>query len=278
MSTIIYNKKVVPSENPSIGCNDRGFTLGHGLFETIFIKEGAIPALDYHWKRLVTSAPMLDIVLPFSRFELESMLTELIIENKLQNTLAGARVTITHGESSRGILPAITPYPNFLITVFQCPSPTDKPFSALMVNIRKNEFSVSSRVKSISYLDNILAKKEAMDQGYDEAILLNTASNLADGSISNVFMVKDNQIVTPPILDGALPGVVRSILLQEFSQDLSIIERSISPAELMNADEIFLTNALMGIKAVNKLNTKDFYSFSVTNQIQSALRERKYYI
>jgi branched-chain amino acid aminotransferase len=278
MSVIIYNKKIVPSENPCIHHNDRGFTLGHGLFETILIKKGATPALDYHWRRLESSAPILGIALPFSYQELKSMLNDLIIKNNLQDKLAGARVTITHGEAARGILPIQAPQPNFLMTVFECAAPSNKPFSACIVSTRKNEHTPAARVKSISYIDNILAKQEAMTQGYDEAILLNTASHVADGSISNVFMVKDNQVITPPVSDGALPGVIRSILLEEFNQDFSMVERSISPEELKLADEIFLTNALMGIKSVEKLDTKRFSSFSFAAQLSARLREKKNYI
>lgn len=206
------------------------------------------------------------------------MLTELIIQNNLQDKLASARVTITHGEAARGLLPLQVPNPNFVIAVFESATPSDKPFSACIVNTRKNEHTAASRVKTISYMDNILAKQEAMSQGYDEAILLNTASTVADGSISNVFMVKDQQIFTPPVSDGALPGVVRSILLEEFSGDFPVIEKSISPDELKQADEIFLTNALMGIKSVHKLNNTNYLSFSMTNKLSSLFRDRKNYI
>lgn len=277
MSVIIYNKKIVPSEDPCIRHNDRGFTLGHGLFETILVKKSATPALDYHWRRLEASAPILGIALPFSYQELKSMLNDLIIKNNLQDKLAGARITITHGEAARGILPVQAPQPNFLITVFECAAPSNKPFSACIVNTRKNEHTPAARVKSVSYIDNILAKQEAITQGYDEAILLNTASNVADGSISNVFMVKDNQVITPPVSDGALPGVIRSILLEEFNQDFSMVERSISPEELMLADEIFLTNALMGIKSVSRLDDKIFASLPVANKLGALLRGRKNY-
>lgn len=278
MSTIIYNKKVVSSDEPCINYSDRGFTLGHGLFETILIKKGAFPALDYHWKRLVASAQILSISLPFSYEELESMLTELIIQNNLQDKLASARVTITHGEAARGILPLQAPNPNFVIAVFESATPNDKPFSVCIVNTRKNEHTAASRVKTISYMDNILAKQEAMRQGFDEAILLNTASNVADGSISNVFMVKDQQIFTPPVSDGALPGVVRSILLEEFSGSFSMTEKSLNLDELKQADEIFLTNALMGIKPVHRLDNMDFSSFAIANKLSALLREKKDYI
>lgn len=278
MTTIILNNKIVPAENPCIHYNDRGFTLGHGLFETILVKKGALPALDYHWQRLKTSAPIIGITLPFTRQELESMLTELIINNHLQDKIAGARVTITHGESERGILPLKAPQPNFLISVFECAVPIDRPYSACIVNTRKNEHTASARIKSISYLDNILAKQEAMSQGYDEAILLNTASNIADGSISNIYIVKNGKILTPPVVDGALPGVVRSILLAELNHLFPIIEKTILPAELLGADEVFLTNALMGVKSVGKVDNKEFNSFGMANKIGDALREMKNYI
>lgn len=269
---------MVSSKEPCISHTDRGFTLGHGLFETILVKKGVFPALEYHWKRLVSSASILRISLPFSQKELESMLTELIIQNHLQDQLASARVTITHGEAARGVLPAQAPTPNFVIAVFQSAPHSEKPFSACIVKTRKNEHTAASRVKTISYMDNILAKQEAMSQGYDEAILLNTASNVADGSISNVFMVKDQQIFTPLVSDGALPGVIRAILLEECANDFVIIEKSISPVELMQADEVFLTNALMGIKPVHRIDNTNFLSCSVANTLSEILREKKNYI
>lgn len=278
ISAIIVNKNIVQSDQPCIKHNDRGFTLGHGLFETILVKKGLIPALDYHWKRLQASALIAGIVLPFSYNELESMIHQLIEGNNLQNTIAGARVTITHGEAARGLLPLHAPKPNFVISVFEHTPSVSPTYSAVIVSIRKNEHAPSSRIKSTSYIDNILAKQEAVNLGYDEAILLNTASNIADGTISNVFMVKDGKIYTPPVSDGALPGVVRSILLEEFGQLFSITEKSISLADIMGADEVFLTNALMGVKSLSKLNSKEFNSFTFANRVREMLCDKKNYV
>jgi len=201
------------------------------------------------------------------------MLSELIIANQLQNTLAGARVTLTHGEAARGILPLHPPKTNFLITVFACAAPANIPCSALIVTTIKNERSPAARVKSISYIDNILARQEAMDQGYDEAILCNSVGNIADASTSNVFMVKDDQLITPPVADGALPGVVRAMLFDS----APVIERTISPTDLMAADEIFLTNALIGVKSVNKLNNKPVSSVAMARQMAAVLHEKHHY-
>lgn len=176
-----------------------------------------------------------------------------------------------------GILPLQTPTPNCLITVSECANNINRPYSALIVTTRKNEHTASSRIKSISYLDNILAKQEAMKQQYDEAILLNTASNLADGAISNVYIVKNEKIFTPSVADGALPGVIRRILLEELSV-FSIMECSISINDALDADEVFLTNALLGVKSVHRLNTKEYRSFRMTNRIAQVLRATKNYI
>ncbi len=278
ISAIIYNKNVVPSTQSCIKHNDRGFTLGHGLFETMLVKKRLVPALDYHWRRLTVSASIIGIAIPFSCHELELMIQQLIEQNDLQSKIAGARLTITNGESARGLLPSGTPKPNFVISVFEHTAIVKPNYSAVIVSIKKNEHTPSARIKSTSYLDNILAKQEAVNLGYDEAILLNTASNIADGTMFNIYMVKNNNIVTPCVSDGALPGVIRSILLEEFNHSFPITEKSISVSDILDADEVFLTNALMGVQPVGRLNNQKFDSFSVAERIGNLLRERKNYI
>ncbi|OGV50568.1 MAG: hypothetical protein A3F46_01790 [Legionellales bacterium RIFCSPHIGHO2_12_FULL_42_9] len=278
MSYINFNGQVIPATEPCIQTNDRGLTLGDGLFETILIRKSSIPALAYHWKRLETSAPIIGLSIPFPSNTLETMLLALIEKNNLHDKIAGARLTLTSGNSARGILPAPGTKPNFFISVFEHAPLTKVDYSAVIVRIKKNEHAPSSRIKSTSYLDNVLAKKEAVTQGYDEAILLNTANHIADGAISNIFMVKNQHIYTPRIADGALPGVVRTILLDEFSNAFSLTEKSMTIAELIDADEVFVTNALMGIKPVTKLQDKHFMQFPCALGLQAALRERKDYL
>lgn len=275
--TLIYNGKIISSNRPCIFYNDRGFTLGDGLFETILIQHGSIPILNYHWKRLEESAVLLGIPLPFRYSELKEMILHLIECHDLQNTVAGARLTITSGESERGILSPHTTQPNFVIFVFEHKRQLQENYSITTVNIKKNEHNLSSKIKSTSYLDNILAKKEAVRLGYDEALLLNTASMIADASTATVYMIKDKQIFTPPIADGALPGVIRSVLLEEFHHLFPINEQSITLPEILNADEVFLTNALLGIQPVYKLNNKVFTSFSKTNVIRTTFYKEKNY-
>lgn len=278
MLKINFNNKIILSDTPCISHNDCGFTLGHGIFETILVKKNTFPALSYHWQRLKTSAPIIDIAIPFSYQELETMLSELIIENNLQDKIAGARLTITHGRVDRGLIPIHIPKPNFLISVFECAKTINRPLSVLIAKTKKNEHTAAAKIKSLSYLDNILAKQEAINKKYDEALLLNTASNVADCSVCNIFMIKNQHIFTPPIADGALPGVIRRILLTECNCLFPIIEKSISCEEILTADEAFLTNALMGVKFIGKINETEFHSFEVAKKIRDLLIQKKNYI
>tara|TARA_R110002072_G_scaffold75862_1_gene178314 strand:+ start:3320 stop:3673 length:354 start_codon:yes stop_codon:yes gene_type:complete len=106
---------------------------------------------------------------------------------------ASVRITITHGESARGIFPTSPTTPNIIYTASNMAKPNNTPISALVIKTRRNEQSVSSSVKSLSYLDNILAKKEAIDADYDEAILLNSKGLVSEISVTNIFIIKNEK-------------------------------------------------------------------------------------
>jgi branched-chain amino acid aminotransferase len=255
---ILINGQLVPSETPCLSVYDRGFTLGHGLFETMLLSQGRVPLLAYHWHRLKSSAALINIALDCSFSELEAQIHDVIMTNELINSRAGLRLTLTDGVSERGILSQGAKKPTLLLTPFLLSNPSPASWSATLVSIRKNEQSLSSQVKSLSYLDNILAKQEAVDQGFDEAILLNTQGFVADGAISNVFLIKNQVVYTPKIRDGALPGVLRHVILHELDHGIPIQEASLTAESLQSADALFLTNALMGIMPINKFGQQSY--------------------
>lgn len=276
MATIIYNGKTISPDEPCLRHNDRGFTLGHGLFETLRVNKGTMPAFDCHWRRLEESAPLIGVCLPFSKQALEQMIDQLVIENDLKRKIAGVRLTVSQGESARGLVPQTPPSPNFVLSVFEYVHDPRTDYSVRIVTVRKNEHSLASRIKSISCLENILAKQEAVREGYDEAILLNTASYVADGAMTNVFMVQGGHIYTPWVADGALPGVLRRLLIEECQ--MPIVEKSISLSDLLNAEEVFLTNALMGIQPVRRINSTEYLLSSVGHAVAQRLQEVKHYM
>jgi len=272
------NGKIMPCNTLCLSPYDRGITLGHGLFETMRAHKGCLPLLAYHWQRLVNSAPLLDLKIPFTFSELQAMAEELLLKNNLTEQNVGMRLTITDGISERGIVRQDDSIPTFFMTCFPLPQKTTIALTATVVSARRNEQSLTSRVKSTSYLENVLAKKDAIARGFDEAFLLNTQSQLAEGSTTNVFVVYKQIIYTPPITDGALPGVIRHVLLNDLDlHPFTIEERSIDLPMLFAADAIFISNAIMGLQAIGKLDGVEFSGlFKVTSLINN-LFEKQFY-
>jgi len=123
------------------------------------------------------------------------------------------------------------------------------------ISICRNEKSPTAQIKSLCYLDNILAMEEAHEQGADEALMLNTAGNIAEGSISNIFFVKDDQLFTPPLSDGVLPGTMRRCVLETASKlGMSVTEDSLGPEIIQTCDEAFLTNSLFRVRPIHELD------------------------
>jgi branched-chain amino acid aminotransferase len=119
-----------------------------------------------------------------------------------------------------------------------------------------NEHSPLARVKSLNYLDNVLARREAKTSRVDDALLLNTAGDLACASAANLFLLVDDALITPSAASGALPGTVRGLIAAELAPriGLEVVERAVGPEELRAADEAFLTNALMGIVPLTEVD------------------------
>ncbi len=251
------------------------------MFETILINNGCISAIEYHWERLITSTELIGIKLPFDIQKLTDMINVLVDENKLRANIAVLRLTITDGISERGLLSTGDQEPTFILTLSQYKNIKKKSMTAtISTTIKRNENSPSYKIKSISYLDNILAKKEAFSKGFDEAFLLNSKQNVAEGTISNIFIFKNNEIYTPPIISGVLPGVTRNIILNELSlSSVKIMEKNISVDELIDADEVFITNSLFGAMPISKLDNKIYSSsFGIAYSISKLLREKFNYI
>lgn len=220
---------------------DRGLTLGDGLFETISVNNGHILRLNAHINRLRQGASIIDIQLPMDDINLIAAIDSIVKANKIKNGVI--RLTLTRGPSLRGLLPSRSPSPSLIITTSNHASDFDaiRCVTTIVASVtRCNEKSPLSRIKSLNYLDNILALNEARSKGADDALLLNSAGQLTSASTSNIFAVISGKLVTPPIMDGCLSGVIRAEVIRE----LDVVLRSISPLEIAEASEAFLTNCL----------------------------------
>lgn len=230
--------------NAVIAPGDRGFTLGDGLFETMVVRGGGILRLESHRARLAVGVGVLDLPLP--PLDVAALAADLLRANGL--TDATLRLTITRGCGPRGVLPPAVPVPTVLLTAAPLPPPLPSAACITATVTRRNEHSPLARIKCLNYLDNILARQEAQRRGADDAILLNTAGRVAEATAATLFVVRDGRLLTPPVADGALPGVLRAAILEREGQ-----EAPLTPADLAVCEEAFLTSSL-GLRPITLLD------------------------
>ncbi len=232
----------VSAEEARVAADDAGLLYGRGLFETFRARRGAVYRLEHHLERLQAGAKVLGIALPLASAEMMAIVRELTERCGLED--ARVRLTLTAGPAEGGP-----------VLLFQLRPATDYPedlyqrgMSAGIAATRRNETSPLSRIKSLNYLDNLLARERARRTGADEALFLNTRGLLADGSATNIFIVRGGIILTPPVADGALPGVTRGAVLELApAHGITVRQASLTLDDLRGADETFLTNAVAGV-------------------------------
>jgi branched-chain amino acid aminotransferase len=269
---LYLNGAIVPPDFARIDPADRGFTLADGLFETLRAYRGKPFRLEDHLVRLESSAQALGIPLLFDAVRIAEAVVELLEANALTEGDAAIRITATRGTGPRGLLPPADVKPTLLITTTAY-EPLPDTCAAAIVDIRRNEGSPLSRMKSLGYLDNVLAAREAADRGAEEAILLNNAGRVAGAARANIFAALDGRLLTPPLSDGVLPGIARRVVL-ELAEALRIPvqEASLSSADLAGAREIFLTNSLFEVRSVGRLGAREFGAPEIAPKLRADYR------
>ncbi|NQT06372.1 MAG: branched-chain-amino-acid transaminase [Candidatus Omnitrophica bacterium] len=254
---IFVNNRIVDEKKASISIFDRGFLYGDGIFETMRSYNGRVLALDRHLDRLYSSAKVIDLKIKLGRESIKKQIYKLIRINGLKD--AYIRLAATRGEGRVG-LNAVTAKSSSVVIIVKhfTPYPAafyEKGISLYTSSVRRNAESPLSSIKSLNYLNNILARMDAQKRGADDALLLNTKGFVAESAVSNIFMIKRKGLITPSLNSGILPGVTREIVLSIAKKaGLKAIERKVSPRELKGADEVFLTNTLMEVMPVVKID------------------------
>ena len=231
------NGELLPADKARIDPADRGLMLGDGLFETMAAKDGAVPEFARHHARLAAGASFLRIPMLLNQPALEESCRALLAANGM--TEAALRLTLTRGPAPRGLAPPPRPIPTMLITAAPLPPPGGK-LRLITASIRRDEASPLSALKTLNYLPSVLARIEAAEQGADDALLLNRRGFVAETSAANLFVRLHGQWFTPPVEDGALPGIRRAMLLEAGR----VQEAPLSPVQLLHAEAIFAGNAL----------------------------------
>jgi branched-chain amino acid aminotransferase len=247
---IWLNGRLVHSEEASVSVFDRSFLLGDGLFETMCAFRSRLFRPERHLARLERGAALLRLELPAATDEWIEALRETLRVNRLEDAVL--RLTVSRGAGPPGL--GLTGTGPAVCTIaaraFQgYPSHWYDPgAAAIITRIVKNERSLLAGVKTTSYVEHVLARSEAAERGADEALLLNTRGHLVEGSGSNLFVVIAGRILTPDPASGCLPGVTREAVMELARESgVGVRDGPLQPRELAAADEAFLTNSLLGV-------------------------------
>ena len=250
--------QLVDKADAKISVYDHGLLYGDGVFEGIRVYGGRIFKAKEHIRRLYDSAKAIRLTIPLSPEKLMAAVEETVRANDLTDCYI--RAVVTRGVGFLGIDPNKCANPSVIIIADQIhvyPKETyDKGIAVITAaTIRTHPAALSPRVKSLNYLNNILARIEANDAGVPEAIMLNHLGNVAEGTVQNIFIVKDQRVLTPTAVDGILEGVTRQTMLDLCAElNIACEERTLQKHDLYVADECFLTGTGAEVMPVTKID------------------------
>ncbi|HJH32045.1 MAG TPA: branched-chain-amino-acid transaminase [Methanosarcinaceae archaeon] len=255
---LIYsNGEYVPKSQATTSLYDHGFLYGDGVFEGIRAYNGRVFKLGEHIDRLYDSAKAIALKIPMSKEEMKETILETLRKNNLKD--AYIRPIVSRGVGDLGLDPRQCPTPNIYIITQEWGvmygDLYEVGLTAITVAIRRNApDALSPNIKSMNYLNNILAKIEANEKGGDEAIFLDNNGYISEGSGDNIFVIKNGKVVTPPTINN-LKGITRAAAIDILKEmGYSITETNIGLFDLYTADEIFVTGTAAESAPVTKVD------------------------
>jgi branched-chain amino acid aminotransferase len=276
---IIYiDGKYLPDDQAKISVFDHGFLYGDGVFEGIRAYNGRIFRLKEHLDRLYDSAQTIDLHPPLTKDELTEIICEVLRKNGLTN--AYIRPIITRGFGDLGLDPRKCPKPSVVVIATSWGAMYgdlyEKGLKAVTVSVRRNPAEcMPPNVKSLNYLNNILAKIEANYKGGDEAIFFDTNGYVSEGSGDNLYIVKNGEIITPPTLNN-LRGITRMVLIEiAKSLGITVKEQNIGYFDLYTADEMICTGTAAEVAPITWVDGRTIGSGKpgpVTRQLMAAFK------
>lgn len=265
-----YNGKLLSSGKLIISADNRSFRFGDGFFETMKMINGNIVLSNYHFERLFSSLQVLKFEHPefFNAEYLLQQIKNLAIKNKHEQ-LARIRLNIFRGD---GGLYDCENFPNYIIQTWKITEPSVFNADGLITGIytkAKKTCDDFSHIKSNNYLPYVMAALWAKETRLDDAVVLNTYNRIAEATIANIFIVKNGRIKTPALSEGCINGVMRRYIIQSLrKENIPLEEGKIEAGEIEEANEIFLTNAVQGLKWIKQCNNYN-YSFDLTEYLHN---------
>ena len=274
MKYINHNGKLLKAANAVIRYDNRAFKYGFGLFETMLFKNGVIRLKEYHFERLFTGMGALNIEMPqlYTYNWLEQQITETVRKNDMEKL---CRIRLQVSTASGGVYDPDSQSPEFLVECFPLePSVVQLNENGLQVGIAKDlakSPDSMANLKSTNALIYVMAAQQAKANKWNDALVKNTNGNVIESTIANLFLIKDKIIYTPSLSEGCVSGVMRRHIINSLKNEgIEVLTKSISEEDLNDTDELFLSNAIRGIKWVASIGDHA-YNNSYTKQISRLL-------
>ncbi len=258
------NGKLVPEKAAKVSVFDHGLLYGDGVFEGIRSYNGRVFMLDEHIMRLFRSAKAIDLKIPMTQAGVAKAVVKTCKANRVMDGYI--RLVVTRGVGSLGLNPYTCGTPQIIIiagSIQLYPKKLyDEGLSIVTVGtIRNHTESVNPQIKSLNYLNNILAKIEAINSGCMEAVMLNPQGFVAEATGDNIFVVRGNTLLTPPTWCGTLEGVTRNVVMKLAAEaGMDVREEVMTRYELYTADEVFLTGTAAEVIPVVKIDRRSIGS------------------
>jgi branched-chain amino acid aminotransferase len=254
---------VIEENDLKLSIANRSFLYGDGVFETLKIVNNTILFFEDHYFRLMASMRIVRMEIPMT-FTLEYLEEQILTLVKVNNLEKSARVRLTVFRNGGGFYSPTDNTVSFVITASELENQKYQfPKSSFEVDLYK-DFTVSkhllSTLKTNNKLIQVTASIFAKENQLDSCLLINETKNVIEAINGNLFMLKGNILITPPISEGCLNGIMRKqvIALAKNVENITLIEDPISPFDLQKADELFVTNVIIGIQPITKYRKKDF--------------------
>jgi branched-chain amino acid aminotransferase len=277
---IFINNRLIPDSQAKVSVFDHGYLYGDGIYETLRVYKGVVFTIDEHIDRLFRSASMIHLAVPYSHEKIRRAVYRTVRANRQRD--AYVRISVSRGPGAIGLDPGLCPKPTFVIiskTLKGYPEQYyRKGVKIAFVRTRRNfRGALNPQIKSLNFLNNILATIELTDADAHEAVMLNYRGYVAEGTTSNIFFVKNRVLCTPGIDVGILDGITRKMILDTAKeQNIKTKEGNFTIQDVYNANEVFISSTTRELMPVNMVDDRRIVSRigSITKALLSAYHEK----
>lgn len=269
---INYNGSIVSEDKIKLNHQNRAFKYGDGIFETIKVQNNKVVFFEDHYFRLMASMRMLRMKIPMN-FTLEFLEEEILRTLKQESSEGNIfRVRLNVYRRNGGLYTPVTNEVDYIIDVKEYNYTTKSTYKVDVFKDFYNYSGLLSTVKTTNRMLNVIASVFAQENELDSCILLNERKGVVEVTNGNIFLIKGKEVKTPALTEGCIKGIIRKKVIEQLekSEHYTIEETSISPFEIQKADEVFITNAIVGIQPITNYRKKEFAT-TITKKFMKTL-------